>query len=1060
MASTTQAQGKLLDYEQFIDHQLGLTRARIKMTDVLTALVLLIAAVTGVLFTEVVLDHAFGLPFWLRQIILVVGLSGAITFTLMRIARPMLLRVNSLYAAKTIETSDTTFKNSLINYLELRKHRGEMSSRALAAIEAKAVDDLTKVEVEAVVNQKRLIQEVYVLAGLVVAFCLYSLITPKPILDSIKRAFLSDVARPTNTRLVNIKPGDDPKASRVVASANVTFSTEVQGARPRAVTLHVSTDGGKHFLAREMKQKGGNDYAPWIHPEANVQQATEYYFTAEDAVSRTYHLDVLPKPMVVEMKHDLEFPRYTRVAPRKDVDGGNVEAIEGTIVTLHARTNEPAEAAWMLMARPSTKNPSQSDWATADKIAMTVSESDAYALEGKFQVKFTGQYKIHFKTTGGQENDNAVFLDVTAHKDKPPLAQVVRPERPAIKAPSNAKVPLRLKATDDFGVKEATLHVQQKNEILQPAKNYLERQEPPREFAQDDALDLAALRVKPGATVEYWLTVRDTREPQANKVETQHQTIEVIEPASKQELEKIDKENQKANEPPPADQPDTSPPDAAKKDQANPNKDQKTKEKGDSSDGKGGDSKNAVANDQDNGANPPKDQPDRPMTAKEKEQLAKLQKAMDQQKPRPNNNANPQGGSGASAPQDQVQKPQKPQDGANGNPNSKPQDGNPNATPPNAKPTKPGETPPNPSSNGSNGADQAPVDRVQKPRDKDTSKGNDSPPSNAMPPQKPGDPQKPQPSGAKDQATSSKSDGQAGADGQGSKPGDPKGSKPEKDTGAKPADSPSAKPGDPSGTKPSDPKKPQDAKPNDATGAKSPDAKGNTGGKPGDPSKDQGGKPSDPKKPNETPSGKTSDASKAADSQAAKPGDPKANPDRKPGDPGASPGDKTQGAKPGDPKNASGTKPSDPKDGAKPGDNASNGAKPADPQESPGQADRPEGRPGCPERREARRPDQAQRGRLADASGLEADRRHEAGRSLEGQGRRRLQGHRRQERRPQGPGQRAERSQESARRQAGRPEIRQARRSRRQAVRREGRCRREGSKARRRGCQAFRRCRR
>ena len=31
----TQAGGKLLDYEQFIDHQIGLTRARIKMTDVL-----------------------------------------------------------------------------------------------------------------------------------------------------------------------------------------------------------------------------------------------------------------------------------------------------------------------------------------------------------------------------------------------------------------------------------------------------------------------------------------------------------------------------------------------------------------------------------------------------------------------------------------------------------------------------------------------------------------------------------------------------------------------------------------------------------------------------------------------------------------------------------------------------------------------------------------------------------------------------------------------------------------------------------------------------------------
>ena len=35
MALGTQAQGKLLDYEQFIDHQLARTQAKIKTTDIL-----------------------------------------------------------------------------------------------------------------------------------------------------------------------------------------------------------------------------------------------------------------------------------------------------------------------------------------------------------------------------------------------------------------------------------------------------------------------------------------------------------------------------------------------------------------------------------------------------------------------------------------------------------------------------------------------------------------------------------------------------------------------------------------------------------------------------------------------------------------------------------------------------------------------------------------------------------------------------------------------------------------------------------------------------------------
>ncbi len=71
------------------------------------------------------------------------------------------------------------------------------------------------------VNQNRLVRMVYVLCAVIVLFCLYAWITPKSILDSTRRALLADVVRPTNTRLVNIKPGDDPERNRVVAGTHV-----------------------------------------------------------------------------------------------------------------------------------------------------------------------------------------------------------------------------------------------------------------------------------------------------------------------------------------------------------------------------------------------------------------------------------------------------------------------------------------------------------------------------------------------------------------------------------------------------------------------------------------------------------------------------------------------------------------------------------------------------------------------------------------------------------------------------------------------------------------------
>ena len=42
LGAQTQPHGKLLDYEQFIDHQLARTRTRIKMTDIITAVLILL----------------------------------------------------------------------------------------------------------------------------------------------------------------------------------------------------------------------------------------------------------------------------------------------------------------------------------------------------------------------------------------------------------------------------------------------------------------------------------------------------------------------------------------------------------------------------------------------------------------------------------------------------------------------------------------------------------------------------------------------------------------------------------------------------------------------------------------------------------------------------------------------------------------------------------------------------------------------------------------------------------------------------------------------------------
>src|SRR5262249_24813506 len=147
-----------------------------------------------------------------------------------------------------------------------------------------------------------------------------------------------------------------------------------------------------------------------------------------------------------------------------------------------------------------------------DAAPMTVESSNPREIVGSFRVTTSQRYTIKFRTPNGQVNPEPVVYDIVALKDHAPTATFEKPEKARIQVPSNGKVALVMKATDDHGVKDVTLHVQERHEQLPEtllSKNLLEKRPVTREFRGTEMLDLAAWKVKPGAVLEYWMTVRD-----------------------------------------------------------------------------------------------------------------------------------------------------------------------------------------------------------------------------------------------------------------------------------------------------------------------------------------------------------------------------------------------------------------------------------------------------------------------------------------------------------------------------------------------------------------------
>ena len=157
-----------------------------------------------------------------------------------------------------------------------------------------------------------------------------------------------------------------------------------------------------------------------------------------------------------------------------------------------------------------------------------------------------------------------------------------------------------MKGNDDHGVKDATLHVIMGNEKL-VSKNMLEGRPPQAEFKAVETVDLTQLRVKPGSVLNYWMTVRDNREPSSQRFDTARQVIEVVDPVApvtKTKLEEQQKNDREQLDPAPQKTPDDEP--AADQD-AQPTEDKTEKPASDSGQADQGRNAGATGNNGNNG---------------------------------------------------------------------------------------------------------------------------------------------------------------------------------------------------------------------------------------------------------------------------------------------------------------------------------------------------------------------------------------------------------------------------------------------------------------------------
>lgn len=537
-STQTRAKHQYADFDEYVDYQLKKTRANIKATDILTALVSVLTVVLGYLLAFVVFDQWIipgGFGDATRLLMLAAAVLAVIAWLVWKVVTPFFKSVTALFAARTIESSEPTLQSNLLNLIDLRRAAHPVPPSVLTAMEKRAALSLSQMDVEQAVDRRSLMRASYALLAVVVLACLYTVFSPKKVSSSVWRALLptSDVSVATRTELTDVEPGD----VEVLPRTHLEVTATLQGDRPDRVVLRYTT-ADRHYADEPVEMRPVESGAPLYRGMITGQngrgilQDLTYYVAAADAKTQTFHVTVIqpPSATVTEVYYEppvyMEFQNHTQ-------PGGHIDGWEGTNITIHATTNMPVKEATLLFSD------TEDTTVKAEEIRMQVTDGTNLSAMWKLSFRADGTYprfyRIQCRNERGDTDPEPTLYNITIHPDQPPDVDLLDPTAD-IERPANAVVPLLVQARDpDFLLRYLTLRIQKDGQDLNADLPIFEGRQ--QAYRGTYNFELAGLKLKPGDTITYWIEARDNKQPLSNRRNTPRLKIQITEPVSEEQVQ-------------------------------------------------------------------------------------------------------------------------------------------------------------------------------------------------------------------------------------------------------------------------------------------------------------------------------------------------------------------------------------------------------------------------------------------------------------------------------------------------------------------------------------------
>src|SRR5579871_3834567 len=238
---------------------------------------------------------------------------------------------------------------------------------------------------------------------------------------------------------LRVTPGD----AVVRRHADQMVSALPIGLRSPSVKLHARFQGSAKWEEIPMQPKAINNFAGgYEFLFGDLPENVEYYVTAGAMTSKHYHIRVTDLPAVKQIRVTYHYPSWTGMPPEIEERAGDLRAVAGTEAELDVTTDRPLQGGQILLD-------------SGQKIPLTGGANNVY--HGAVKMDQDGVYHIAGIDEGQPVRVSEDFF-IEARKANPPQVSLVRPGHGDYHASPIEEVTVAAKATDEYGLKDVTLH--------------------------------------------------------------------------------------------------------------------------------------------------------------------------------------------------------------------------------------------------------------------------------------------------------------------------------------------------------------------------------------------------------------------------------------------------------------------------------------------------------------------------------------------------------------------------------------------------------------------------